>query len=142
MSELILLTCPHSKCSIDEERDCDLVALKAATILSRVLHMNGDIILLPSPEYRKDHDMNRKDSRDTKYRKHIKQILEHTTLLIDMHSFPSDKEDVIFYLKDETPPDLVIMTGSLTHHPKLGKVDKKIMKIVQDHGYIVKIVEG
>jgi len=95
---MILITAPHSFCEPSEKRMCDKLAHKAAIYLYRNFD-NSRLILSDKPRY--EIDFNRKESRDTKFRKIVK-YLNHSgsiSLLLDIHSFPptdsSFKEEIV-----------------------------------------------
>jgi hypothetical protein len=91
---IILITTPHSFCfySSTENRRCDERSHQAGFILFNYLKQSGiQVMFLPSTYDRQlGGDQNRKESRQSLYRKEIDQIYKQFDVLwtIDIHSYP------------------------------------------------------
>lgn len=110
----VLVTSPHRICKSKNTRDCDIVAGKAADIITKKLKAIG----IRGNEHREDHDLNRSWSRDTLFRQTLSSSLQTysgSAIILDVHSFPNyyydEAGDINFFKKEEIPPDIVIMTG-------------------------------
>ena len=93
MEKVILLTVPHSFCKYDSayERRCDRRALQAAKVLANFFKNKKVMVISNDSIDRKTLDTNRAQSRQTKYRKNITNILDKYDVLwvLDIHSFPN-----------------------------------------------------
>jgi hypothetical protein len=95
----ILITIPHSHCPetdyLRKIHSCDTSAEKAGKILGKLFQRKGhDVILLIADKHRLFCDLNRKECRNTSYRKKLTKILnEGIDYLIDVHSFPKFSKD-------------------------------------------------
>ena len=74
----IIITCPHGSCPLNNtERMCDTVALLSADILyKQTIELGIPSVYIPGNEYRFNYDLNRKESRNTKYRKILDKIFK------------------------------------------------------------------
>lgn len=89
----IVITTPHSFCVHGiNERHCDLNAENAAVSLLRILRTSKySTVYLPADQPRFQVDLNRPESRDTRFRQSLGKILNNNpALLLDIHSFPYD----------------------------------------------------
>lgn len=117
----IILSSPHGLCPKSISRRCDLVAIPVAEELQSSLRQYKstiNTIYSQGTEYRHDHDLNRKKSRNTPYRKNLLQVFKtysKNSILVDVHSFPDywmvEAGDINFFKKDEPAPDIVILQG-------------------------------
>lgn len=117
----IIITSPHAKCDLTaKKRGCDFAAALAGKSMCAAMDKcKLQYTYLPGDEYRKDHDLNRKPSRATKYRSNLelimKDVSESPCLLLDVHSFPDyymdEAGDINFFAKDEVAPDVVFLQG-------------------------------
>jgi hypothetical protein len=117
----VILTSPHAKCDLmAEKRGCDFAAALAGKSMCMAMDKcKLKYTYLPGDEYRKDHDLNRKPSRATKYRTNLELIMKDLSgspcLLLDIHSFPDyymdEAGDINFFAKDEVAPDVVFLQG-------------------------------
>lgn len=148
----IIISSPHSMCKPSNERICDTAAGISAKYICAMLAdcKNSRFIYLPSTEFRSDHDLNRVSSRDTVYRKILRNIMKISPkggLLLDVHSFPNyymeEAGDINFFKKGEIPPEIVLLTGPndmfqgislsgvLLNNLKLNGVDCKIISDIK-----------
>lgn len=116
----LIITSPHAACINNTHiRTCDLAAGMAGSMFHQICEKNKiKSIYLEGNEFRYKHDLNRKTSRTTKFRKELQNILlrENPKLLIDIHSFPNYRiEDaaVNFFENGENPPDIVFLRSPL-----------------------------
>ncbi len=119
----LIVSAPHSRCPENSKiRLCDTAAGLAASTFCRAAEVSKRIrcILLPGDEFRVNHDLNRKTSRDTPYRKRLEKIFQEMPsrcLVTDIHSFPDyymkEAGDINFFKPGETPPELVILQGPM-----------------------------
>ena len=136
----ILLTVPHAKCVSTTRRDCDRLARTAATYLHSFLLPRSR--LLVGDVLRSQGDLNRVETRNTLYRRHVRNILLSKTkglgvaaaAVLDIHSFPyidsfpspdSWLEDTIndkIRLLLNGPPELVILDNIPAHTPWILKL--------------------
>jgi len=88
----IILTVPHAECVEYIEHTCDYTALSNAQNLSNILDShNIKYILLIGDINRQESDLNRKESRKTKFHEELTLLLEekrinHSVILLDIHS--------------------------------------------------------
>ena len=117
----LIVTTPHGKCDMmNTKRSCDLAAALAGQILCSVAQAQGvSYAYLPGDEFRLHHDLNRRASRETPYRRQLADLLgavrDSGSLLIDVHSFPDyymkEAGNINFFKQGETPPDIVVLEG-------------------------------
>jgi hypothetical protein len=116
----IILTTPHAHCPKGSKiRLCDLAASISGDIFNECCTKKGiNTIYLKGNEYRYNWDLNRKESRNTNFRKELTKLLsgkEKPKLLLDIHSFPNERieeaGDINFFSKNETAPDIVLLRG-------------------------------
>ena len=144
----VLISCPHGMCDRNaKQRECDIVSHNAATILNSLIHnshyLQPDIL-------RKNIDLNRKIGRNTSYRKLLNQKLSHSSLVVDVHSFPNlylpEAGDVNFFKKQETPPDIVLLKGPLDefNSPSHGTVElsRELYYMLKSTNINVKVISG
>jgi len=92
----IIITVTHAVCFSRTERDCDRRAAVAARMLHDILKAKKcDVVLEISSSYREEVDSNRKDARDTLWRKQLNRTIREQQKLgkvfvLDIHSFPPD----------------------------------------------------
>ena len=92
----IIITVPHSVCIDTIDRDCDRRATTAARLLYRILIAKGcDVHLHTSDLYRSETDANRLESRNTRWRKQLGELINTKlktgpVFVIDVHSFPPE----------------------------------------------------
>lgn len=87
MSSHIIITVPHSVCYTNiNDRHCDTMAQFAAENLKSKIKFS--VVHLPSNHFRDHIDLNRIESRNTDYRNTLRQHLNSTKFLIDIHSAP------------------------------------------------------
>lgn len=99
LSQKVVITIPHGYCPTEwEPRVCDRTSLRAAQMLKEALTQNGidNELIVTDSVLRSQLDFNRKKSRETLMRQHLRHILEENKgnvnlILIDIHSYP-DKE--------------------------------------------------
>lgn len=129
----VLITSPHNLCPITKNRACDYAAGFAAQLLTEVMGLYTDylnrVLYFPGNEFRSSYDLNRKNSRNTKFRKNIRTILQQLkqnnimrriiprTILFDIHSFPNyymdEAGDINFFKKGEVPHDIVLICSPI-----------------------------
>lgn len=104
MKQNIVITSPHAFCTdFILYRHCDRVSKYAALSLAQSFQTTNKTFR-PSvhiaKRLRSENDYNRHQTRQTRYRKHLKQVFEEEsnadTVLFDVHSFP-------FVSQNETP---------------------------------------
>lgn len=87
----LLITAPHSFCVNRQERDCDRKALYASnTLYGQAIARNIPALLFQSHTLRSQHDLNRSPSRSIDFRVSLRQYMHAGSILIDVHSYPSD----------------------------------------------------
>jgi hypothetical protein len=124
MQTTVIVSSPHSLCDPTvKKRECDLAAGLAAQFLCDALRAHAgkiDHIYLQGDEYRRNHDLNRKVSRGTPYRKRLAAVMSAEKfsprrLLLDVHSFPDEyldaAGDINFFKKGEVAPNIVLLEG-------------------------------
>jgi hypothetical protein len=85
----ILLTVPHARCNYEsKEHTCDNMALESALNLTEHLFPNKYAIIFPGNINRIAIDLNRKESRNTIFRKWVRKISLLVKQVYDIHSFP------------------------------------------------------
>ena len=131
-----MLTVPHSVCK-SEIRDCDRTAHEAAIYLHSFLPGSE---ILESDKLRKEMDLNRKESRDSPFRKSLNNKINNYKYLLDVHSFPNEyleeAKGLNFFPKGAVPPDVVLMTGTFTND-----LENDIANVLCNK-YKVQIIEG
>lgn len=93
----VIIVAPHSKCVDPNRRDCDTRAKSIAQKIYNISVEKGfDTELFLSDELRENFDLNRAESRDTHWRRHLEDLvlkyyrdpkIRHIWIL-EMHSFP------------------------------------------------------
>lgn len=130
----LIITSPHAACINNVSiRTCDLAASMAGQMFYQICEKYKiKSIYLEGNEFRYKHDLNRKTSRKTQFRKELQNLLlrENPKLLIDIHSFPNYRiEDaaVNFFENGEQPPDIVLLRSSLDifQSNKTNKTNKR-----------------
>ena len=84
-----IITAPHGHCFVN-----DVIAAHICESISKELEIDTDIVceVLINTLPRSFGDMNRKETRDTPYRKAIDEALDerpHPSILLDIHGFPN-----------------------------------------------------
>lgn len=146
----LIVSSPHALCvKNSKKRSCD----SAAGLASQVFYYAADdynklnCIAFPGDEYRINHDLNRKASRNTPYRQRLEQFLQQcdkaASITIDIHSFPNEyliaAGNINFFKQGEIAPDIVILEGprdvykgkSLSHSIYSALHDKIECKIIR-----------
>jgi hypothetical protein len=127
MQSTLIITAPHQLCKPSKNRVCDTAAGTATQEIVEILKLNNSFnsIVLFGDEHRHDHDLNRKISRHTPFRKKLDDIFNTSsnpknnlnTLILDIHSFPNEyldeAGDINFFKKGEKAPDIVFLQGPL-----------------------------
>lgn len=147
----LLITTPHGKCDmLSPHRACDLAAALAGQVFCSVADSYGfKYTYFPGDEFRVNHDLNRKPSRSTSYRKRLTSFLTSTRdsecLLFDIHSFPNyymkEAGDVNFFRQGEIAPDIVILEGpsNTWRNIPLAQI---IYETLHNAGFRTKIIRG
>lgn len=153
----LVVTAPHSQCDmLAPNRACDLAAALAGQSLCLAMQkQNLSCVYLPGDEFRRDHDLNRKPSRSTKYRKGLESVMKgvssvrpssgHTPLLLDVHSFPDyymeEAGDINFFAKGEKAPDIVLLQGPKNMYNEASLTDV-LFHSLSRAGLQTKIIKG
>lgn len=147
----LIITIPHGKCDmISPHRACDLAAALAGQIFYSVADLHGfTCAYFPGDEFRIKHDLNRKPSRSTSYRKRLTSFLtsaqKSDCLLFDIHSFPNyymkEAGDVNFFRQGEIAPDMVILEGPFNVWRNMP-LAQMIYETLYDAGFKTKIIRG
>jgi hypothetical protein len=119
----LIVSSPHQKCPKNSPtRACDLAAGIASETFCRIVSTNKRLqyIELLGDEFRVNHDLNRKASRETPYRKRLEEVFRdlrgnQRVMVTDIHSFPNEylveAGDINFFKKDEIAPEIVLLKG-------------------------------
>lgn len=107
---MLKITAPHAYCRSEEIRDCDRIARKVATIMSRKAREGIKSELYISSTLRSEYDLNRKEGRGKDFRVELDSKVRSGDILIDVHSYPAggfgDPDTLITILGDENDTDL------------------------------------
>ena len=155
MQSIFLVTSPHARCKSSTTRMCDTVAAMVArcfcATVGKYLEELGQrsetrCVYVEGDEYRHDHDLNRKPSRHTPFRRSLTLSMKiQPHVLVDIHSFPNywmpEAGDINFFKKHEQPPEMVILTGprDRIHNTSLSAV---IEKQLSRRGVNIKTITG
>lgn len=147
----IIITAPHSKCVEVYVRDCDRRSSEAALIVKNILNESSSddctVSLHLSTLYRTNMDANRRESRNTKWRKKLasvtkENVLMGKTFVLDVHSFPPDSSFghyKVYFLELQIPKELEYFdtTSSWSQEEKIAsmRVIRKTLGI--DGGAII-----
>lgn len=123
MSTTLIVSAPHQLCKPNTPRMCDLAAGIATEMFCQaaIRHRNLECMVLLGDEHRVNHDLNRKVSRGTPFRKKLDQLLSmaegSNCVVIDIHSFPDkylvEAGDINFFKQGEIAPEIVLLHGPL-----------------------------
>lgn len=89
---MLIITVPHGKCkpsNTPEQRNCDIVAKHVADRIYNQLSTIIPVQIHHADIYRKEGDLNRIETFDTKWRKNISDNIKSGDILLDIHSFPN-----------------------------------------------------
>lgn len=93
-SRTVVITVPHATCSpitAQNRHPCDIAAPRAANALAQHFARRGlRTAVLRAEVPRATEDQNRSESRNSLFRREVDAKLERASLLLDVHSFPSD----------------------------------------------------
>jgi len=126
----IVVSSPHAGCIPSTKRMCDLAASSAAKYFCSAAGGRGlKCLYIEGNELRKKHDLNRRPSRGTPFRKTLTSVIKHTkemadcihcasgVIVVDVHSFPNywmaEAGDINFFKPGELPPEIVILQGPM-----------------------------
>src|SRR5579872_6760422 len=139
----VLITSPHYICNNMKSKDlhlCDFVSDKVANMLAKF----NNCIYFPGDISRDIVDLNRKESRNTFYRKKIRTLfkIKKIDIIIDIHSFPPDRKGLVsvgFCERNEIIPEIVLLLGPLDmiNNKKIGR---ELYKQLKNYNIIVNIV--
>lgn len=110
INQLVILTVPHETCIDHIDHYCDYYANKLAMSLKNVLFKKYDITIVHGNINRLQIDLNRIQSRNTKFREKIREIVNQFNIknksnniiyIIDCHSFPFEKSGEYDFATDE-----------------------------------------
>lgn len=130
----VIITVPHSLCfkssSSDDSHTCDYAAESSARIIFENLETPHKYLELNNvPRY--EYDMNRFESRKTKFRKEIRKKFKEADYLFDIHSFPRMKKEPfindVYVIDDTNPPT---------------KLSYNLVDYLTDLGYRCKLYNG
>jgi hypothetical protein len=111
---MLIITVPHGKCdSSNTIRECDLVAKYVADRIYNQLSIIMPVQIHHADIYRKEGDLNRIGTFDTKWRKNISDNIKSGDILLDIHSFPNTTRS--FGTIDGIIPKIVLLDLSNNH---------------------------
>ncbi len=115
MEKIVVLTAPHAYCTNSREEEkyhlCDKAAEHATDLLEKHLVFRGFMVkkFISKTHREKGNDMNRVETRDTKFRleitDYIKSHKNRIVMLLDVHSYPGYLQyygNFDVYLLDDT----------------------------------------
>lgn len=147
----IIVSSPHAACPQSIHRQCDLAAEISAYTFCQAIDKYKTIsfVYMQGDEFRANHDLNRKNSRNTKFRKKLMDFFtlfaQQFTIMIDIHSFPNEwiKEagDINFFKKSEVAPEIVILEGPLDNYEGIS-LSKTLNNNLISLGVDCKIIRG
>lgn len=119
INQLIILTTPHETCIDHINHYCDYYANKLAMTLKHIfLFKKYNIKILHGNINRTRIDLNRIQSRNTQFRKKLREIVDNFNIktdshniiyIIDCHSFPFEKNGNTFSTNDVKNPQTTIL---------------------------------
>jgi hypothetical protein len=137
---------------------CDIAASTSARMFCSTAKKKGmNCSYIEGDELRHNHDLNRKSSRSTLFRKALTSLMKEAKesvscvhcpqglLLVDIHSFPNywmeEAGDINFFKPGEIPPEIVILQGPMD---KLGKgsITISLYSFLRRHEVRVKVIKG
>lgn len=103
----VLLTIPHAKCGSSD--NCDKDVMNHANLLKKELDEQKipNKMIVGNIERTKI-DLNRKESRQTKFSKKVTKELNKDVLVLDIHSFFNRNEESAYFLKLDNKMDKFI----------------------------------
>jgi len=124
----IIITAPHAHCTshLKALHDCDIVANKVTTQLFDELSKSGyNVVALINERSRQEIDMNRREGRNTEYRKALSNLMaKRPGLILDIHSYPNEKCKDGFQKYDIVLYDI----PNLTNKNLLSRLNKNLIK--------------
>lgn len=135
----MILTVPHAYCEASNERMCDELSLKAATLIYSFVNNDKYLLVGDKPRYKLD--LNRKESREGKFRKTLTKLMKTKgKLILDIHSFPPkyDKNEIyLLSLQEITSHALKLKTFLRNNKIKTGTyIGDKANDIILEATYL------
>lgn len=154
----ILVSSPHAMCLPGKKRMCDIAASAAARAFFNAVEAAGmKCTYIEGNELRHNHDLNRKPSRSTLFRKALTSMMKEAKdrvpcvqcpaglILVDVHSFPNywmeEAGDINFFKPGEVPPEIVILQGPMDGFGGLS-LTSTLYDSLREHSVRVKVVRG
>lgn len=122
----IIITVPHAACTprLKKIHECDVIAGKVATTVFNAMSKLGyNVVTIVNNRSREQIDMNRRPSRNTVFRKTLSNLIsKRPALIIDMHSYPNQRDKDNFEKYDLVLYDI----PRLTNNRLLSNLTKKL----------------